>query len=464
MKCGEKKKSLFELQAILRISGPLAAAYLAEIAMGITDMLFVGRLGSVELAAVGLASSVLFELLIVAVSVVSIVAVLAAEARGAGSSEGVRRAVRQGFLIALVLGVPGTIVGWNLAPLLAMTGQDPRVIVFADAYLHAAAWTIIPYLLFVVLRSFVAALSRAGSIMVVTVTAIGVNALLTYGLVFGKLGLPALGVAGAGWATTITVWLMLAALVLHTGTSRYFRPFRLYAAGLAFDGSVFREMLRLGAPVAGITLVEGGLFAAVSIVMGILGASWLAANQIMINVLGVGFVVALAIGEACGVRVSHGAGAGAGKPHDVRRSAVVGVGLGSVVMILFAGLLWLFPRQIVSVFLDPGDAANTEVVAYAVVLAGIAAVFQVFDGLQAIATRALRGMKDTLVPMWIASIGYWVLGAAGGWVLCFPLGYGARGLWWGLALGLIVTAVALVWRLMARTRVDYSRAGGKCAE
>ncbi len=116
-----------------------------------------------------------------------------------------------------------------------------------------------------------------------------------------------------------------------------------------------------------------------------------------------------------------------------------------------------------SVFLDPGDAANTEVVAYAVVLAGIAAVFQVFDGLQAIATRALRGMKDTLVPMWIASIGYWVLGAAGGWVLCFPLGYGARGLWWGLALGLIVTAVALVWRLMARTRIGYSRAGGKCA-
>ncbi len=461
MKCGEKEKSLSELRAILRISGPLAAAYLAEIAMGITDMLFVGRLGSVELAAVGLASSVLFELLIVAVSVVSIVAVLAAEARGAGSSEGVRRAVRQGFLVALVLGVPGTIVGWNLAPLLAMTGQDPRVIVFADGYLHAAVWTIIPYLLFVVLRSFVAALSRAGSVMVVTVTAIGVNALLTYGLVFGKLGMPALGVAGAGWATSITVWLMLAALVLHTGTSRYFRPFRLYAAGLAFDASVFREMLRLGAPVAGITLVEGGLFAAVSIVMGILGASWLAANQIMINVLGVGFVVALAIGEACGVRVSHGAGAG--KPHDVRRSAVVGVGLGTAVMLLFAGLLWLFPRQIVSVFLDLGDAANTEVVTYAVILAGIAAVFQVFDGLQAIATRALRGMKDTLVPMWIASIGYWVLGAAGGWALCFPLGYGAPGLWWGLALGLIVTAVALVWRLMARTRVDHSRAGGKCA-
>ncbi len=375
MKCGRKENSLFELRAILRISGPLAAAYLAEIAMGITDMLFVGRLGSVELAAVGLASSVLFEILIVAVGVVSIVAVLAAEARGADSSEGVRRAVRQGFLVALILGIPGTIIGWSLAPVLAMTGQDPRVVAFADQYLHAATWAIIPYLLFVVLRSFVAALSRAGSVMVITVTAIGVNALLTYGLVFGKLGMPALGVAGAGWATTITIWLMLAALVFHTGASRHFQPFRLYAAGLRLDPSVFWEILRLGTPVAGITLLEGGLFVAVSIFMGVLGASWLAANQIMLNVLAVGFVIALAIGEASGVRISHGAGAE--KPHEVRRSAVIGVGLGTVVMILFASLLWLFPQQIVSMFLNLDDAGNTDVVAYAVILASIAAVFRV---------------------------------------------------------------------------------------
>jgi MATE family multidrug resistance protein len=365
--------------------------------------------------------------------------------------------VRQGFLVALVLGIPGTIIGWNLAPVLAMTGQDPRVIAFTDQYLHAAAWAIVPYLLFVVLRSFVAALARAGSVMVVTVAAIGVNALLTYGLVFGQLGMPALGVAGAGWATTITTWLMLAALVFHTGASRAFRSFRLYAAGLRPDPSLFSEFLRRGTPIAGITLLEGGMFVAVSIFMGILGASWLAANQIMLNVLAVGYVIAAAIGEAAGVRISHSAGAE--KPHEVRRSAVVGVSLGTVVMFLFAGLLWLFPQQIVSVFLNLGDAGSADVVAYAVILAGIAAVFQVFDGLQAVAARALRGIKDTLVPMWIASIGYWVLGITGGWVLCFRLGYGARGLWWGLAMGLIVTAVALVWRLMARTRVDYSSAG-----
>lgn len=458
MKCGRKRQSLVELHAIVRISAPLAAAYLAEIAMGITDMLFVGRLGGLELAGVGLASGVLFEVLIVAVGLVSIVAVLAAEARGAGSSEGVRQAVRQGFLVALVLGIIGTVIALQLAWVLALTGQDPRVVVLADGYLQAAAWSITPYLLFIVLRSFVSALSRAGSVMTVTVAAIGVNAVFTYGLVFGKLGMPALGVAGAGWAKTITVWLMLGALVIHTATSRNFRSFRLYAPGLRIDGSVIKEIFRLGTPVAGISLLESGMFVAVSIFMGVLGASWLAANQIMFNVIATAFVIALAIGEATGVRVAHGIGAGA--PRDVRRSACTGIALGTFVMLISASLLWFFPAQIVSIFLDPGEAKNADVVAYAVVLAGIAAVFQLFDGLQAVASRALRGMKDTLVPMWIASIGYWLLGLLGGWLLCFPLGYGARGLWWGLALGLFVTSVALVWRLMARTRVDGPSAGG----
>ncbi|TFH44557.1 MAG: MATE family efflux transporter, partial [Lysobacterales bacterium] len=404
----------------------------------------------VELAGVGLASGVLFEILIVAVGVMSMVAVLAAEARGAGSSEGVRNAVRQGFLVALVLGIPGTIIGWNLAPVLAMTGQDPQVVVFADRYLRAAAWFITPYLLFVVLRGFLAVLSRAGSVMFVTVAAIGVNALFTYGLVFGELGMPALGVAGAGWATTITVWLMLAALVLHTLRSRYFKPFRLYSAGLRFDMLVIKEIFRLGAPAGGIALLESGMFVAVSIFMGVLGAAWLAANQIVFNVLAVGFMLALAIGEASGVRVAQAVGAGS--PRGVRRSALSGIGLGTVIMLFSASVLWLFPREIVSVFLDVGEAGNAGVVANAVVLAGIAAVFQVFDGLQAVASRALRGMKDTLVPMWIASVGYWIFGVAGGWLLCFSLGYAARGLWWGLALGLMVTAIALVWRLVVRTR------------
>jgi len=450
-KCGENVRSTRELGAILRISAPLAAAYLAEIAMGITDLLIVGRLGSIELAGVGIASNVLFEIVIVAVGLVSIVAVLASEARGANDMQGVRHAVRQGFLVALFIGVPATLVALSLSPILAATGQDPEVVEFAGRYLHGAAWSILPYLLFVVLRCFLSALSLTGAIMVVTAVAIGVNAVATYGLVFGAFGLPALGVSGAGWATSLTVWMMFAALVVHTIVSRRFRSFRIYARGLRVDTAVCKEIFRLGTPIAGIALLESGMFVAVAVFMGVLGAPWLAANQIVFNVIGVGFMIALAVGEATGVRVAYGVGAR--DERAVRASALTGIATGIVVMLVSASLLWLFPREIVSAFLDVEDPANAVVVEYAVVLAGIAAVFQLFDGLQAVASRALRGLKDTLVPMWLASIGYWVLGIGGGLMLCFVLGYGARGLWWGLALGLTVTALALMWRLDARTRL-----------
>ncbi|MFQ5760557.1 MAG: MATE family efflux transporter, partial [Acidiferrobacterales bacterium] len=185
-----------ELRTLLRISTPLAAAYLAEIAMAVTDMVIVGRLGSVELAAVGLAASVFFELLLVAVGVVSIVGVLAAEAFGAGNEAGVSHATRQGLWVALVLSIPGTLIGWYLAPMLALTGQDMRVVTFAEQYLHAATWSFLPYLCFMVLRNFVSALLRTSSVMVIAVAAIGVNLFFAYGLVFGRLGLPKLGVAG----------------------------------------------------------------------------------------------------------------------------------------------------------------------------------------------------------------------------------------------------------------------------
>jgi MATE family multidrug resistance protein len=441
-----------ELRALLGLSAPLAAAYLAEIAMGITDMLIVGRLGSVELAAVGLGSSVIFELVLVAVGIVSIVGVLAAEAFGSQIREAVSATIRQGLWVALAIAVPATILGRHLTPILALTGQDERVLPVMASYLGAVVWAILPYLWFVVLRNFVAALSRAGSVMVITVVAIAVNAFLTYAMVFGRFGFPNLGVAGAGWATTGTIWLMLAAIVFHTWRSKPFAAYRLYGGILSVDLSIWREIFRLGAPVAGITVLEGGLFVAVSISMGVLGASWLAANEIVLHVLAIGFVLALAVGEAAGIRIAQGLGAGSAEA--VRRSAVVAIVLGIAVMVCMASLLWLFPEFIVPIFLDLEDANYDEVLGFAVILAGIAAVFQVFDGLQAIATRALRGMKDTFVPMWIASVGYWLLGMLGGWALCFSLGYGAAGLWWGLALGLTATAILLVWRLLARTRVS----------
>ena len=437
-----------EFRTLLVISLPLAAAYLAEIAMMVTDIVIVGRLGSVELAAVGLAGDIFFEFLLICMGVVSIVGVLVAQAQGAGDLDAASRAVRQGFWVATLLSVPGVAFGWHLATLLGMLGQDDQVVVLARQYLHAVAWAFLPAIWFVVLRNFVTALARAGAVMVITVAAVGLNLLLNYALVFGKFGLPALGVAGAGYGTTIVSWAMFGALAAYIVRTYPLKSYRVFHHLGQFELPVCREILRLGLPVAGLSLVEGGMFMVVALLMGLLGVTMLAANQIVLPVIAISFVCALAIGEAAAVRVAYGIGAN--NPLASRQAAGIAFIFGGVVMGVAAIVLWTVPEAIVSIFIDSSDPANEEVIAVAAVLAGVAAVFQVFDGMQAIAVRALRGLKDTVTPMWIAGIGYWVFGIGGACLFCFGFGLGGPGLWWGLAMGLAVTALLLVWRFNHR--------------
>jgi MATE family multidrug resistance protein len=350
-------------------------------------------------------------------------------------------------------------------PLLALTDQDPAVLAFGESYLQAAVWCILPSLWFVVLREFVAALSRPQSVMVITVAAVALNAVLSYGLVHGAFGLPALGVAGAGWATSIVCWVMFAALAWHMTRAARFRPYRVFHALSRLDPAACRQILALGLPLGGLALMEGGLFAVTAILMGVLGAEALAANQIVITVIGITFVVAMALGEAAAIRVAYGVGAG--DPAQAQRAGLLGIGLGVLVSAAAAVVLLAAPETLAGLFLDLGDPANREVVELTAGLFVIAAVFQIFDGVQAISSRALRGLRDTFAPMWIAGLGYWGFGIPGGYLLAFVFGYGASGLWWGLALGLSVTAVMLAWRffrLSWRIRQQAEASGSAAAE
>jgi len=206
-----------------------------------------------------------------------------------------------------------------------------------------------------------------------------------------------------------------------------------------------RDLLRLGAPIGGILALEVGVFVAAGVLMGLIGADALAANQIVLNVASITFMVPMGIGQAATVRCAFELGAR--RPHGARRASVVALGLGVTFMAAAAIILWSIPRGIIGVYLDVNAATNQGVVAIAMRLIIIAALFQIFDGTQTVAAGALRGFRDTAVPMLIAGIGYWGIGFIGGWCLAFPLGYGALGLWWGLALGLAAVAVLLGIRL-----------------
>jgi len=439
-----------ESRVLLRIALPLVAAYLAEIAMFMTTRIVVGRLGYHELAAVGLAGDLSFEVLVISMGVLSIVGVLVAQGVGTGRKQDARNAARQGFIVATTIGAPAALLVWNLAPLLALTGQDPEVVALAAPYLHALASFVLPVLWFAVLRNFVAALGHTGAVMVITVAAVGLNYVLTLGLVGGAFGLPSLGIAGAGWATTIVSWIMLACLALYVLKVPHLREYALFVGRLRLDPRVCREIARLGLPAAGLVALESGLFTVVSILSGVIGAEPLAAYQVLMGWIAIPFVIALGLAEATMVRVAYGLGRNS--LDWSRRAGLLGIGIGlgtiGALIVVPLGL----PELITRIFLDPADPGFDAIAALAARLFQIVVIFQVFDGLQAITSRALRGLRDTLAPLWLAGFGYWVIGIGGGCLLAFPMGLGTIGLWWGMALGLMTTGSLLAWRFLRLTR------------
>jgi MATE family multidrug resistance protein len=434
-----------ELRATLAIAVPLAAANLAQMAIGFTNTLMVGRLGGVPLAAVGLGGSLYFTIGITLQGIIAAVAPLAAQAYGAGDRAGAARIAGHGLALAGLFALPFVALMMTLDRLLLWFGYDAALSAEIARYQHAIVWSAPALLGFAALRSYLAAQARTRPIMLVLGGGIAANACLNWALIYGHLGMPALGVVGAGYASATNSWLMFGALAAYLAVVPALAPGQVLRGIIAWRASEMAAILRLGLPIGGIFLLEIGAFSGTAVLMGLLGADALAANQIVSNCTGFTFMVPFGIAQASTVRIAFERGAR--RSDAAWRAAQVALALGVVFMLAASIVLWTAPRAIIALYIDAGDAANREVVAIALKLFAIAALFQVVDGTQAVAAGALRGYKDTAIPMLLAALGYWGLGFAGSWVLAFPLGYGPAGLWWGIAFGTAAVAVLLTLRL-----------------
>jgi len=433
-----------EIRQTLWLAGPVVFTQLAQISMGFIDTVMVGRLGRMELAGVALGSSVFFTLLLVCMGVMLAVGPMVSQAYGAGEYEPIGRSVRQGLWLGLALAVPAMILLWNIAPILRLLGQMDETITKAQAYLRAISFGFLPFLWFVALRSFIEGVSRPRPVTVIAFCGVGLNIGANYVLMFGKLGFPALGLVGTGIASSIVYWSMFFLLLSYTIRHEEFAAFRLFARLGKPDWHYFREIFRIGWPIGAGLGIESGLFMITVMMMGWISTTALAAHQVAIQCAAFTFMVPLGIGLATSVRV--GQAAGRRDPAGMRWAGWTGIGIGVVFMTGSATMFWIFPRPIVGLYLDLSDPANAEVVRLAVSLLGIAAVFQVFDGIQVSAAGALRGLKDTRVPMIIGLLSYWGVGLTVGYILGFPFGMAAHGLWWGLVMGLGAAAILLAWR------------------
>jgi len=430
-----------EILATLTLAAPVILTQVAHISLSFVDTIMVGRLGPESLAGIALGSTVFFTMMVMAMGAIMAVGPMVSQAFGAGEHDPIGRTVRQGLWLSLALAAVASIVYWNAEPLLLAAGQAADISASAAAYLRAIMWSAFPFLGFVALRSFAEGVSRPRSVTVIALVGVGTNVFANWVLMFGHFGFPALGLVGTGWASSVVHWSSFLFLAVHVSRHKEFSKHQVFSRLGRPDYHYFRSLFRIGWPIGVSFGIEMALFTMTLLMMGWIGTISLAAHQVAIQCAAFTFMIPLGMGMATSVRV--GQAIGKKNAAGARVAGHVGVGLSTAFMAAAAILFWTLPRQVVGIYLDLSVPANQPVIDLAVVLLGVAAVFQVADGIQVTAAGALRGLKDTKRPMLIALVSYWGVGLTAGYILGFWLELGAWGLWWGLVAGLAIAAALL---------------------
>ncbi len=439
-----------EIRELILLSGPIVFTQLGQISNGFVDVIMVGRLGPADLAGVALGNATYFLFALIGIGVLMAVGPMVSQAYGAEEPEPIERTVRQALWLGVGLALPAFCIMWNAAPFWTIIRQDPATIELAQDYLRAAVWGFLPFMWFNGFRNFVEAISKPLPVTLIIVCGIGLNIVANYGLMFGNFGLPRLGLVGTGWATTMVNCFMLMAIMIYIKIRPYFRPYRVFSRLWQRDFQYLKELLRIGLPVGASYGLEVTLFTTTAFLVGTLGPTPLAAHQIAIQCAAVAFMVPLGIGIATSVRV--GQNIGRRSIFAAASAGYMGMGLALLFMTGTALLFLLAPHQVVGIYMATETAANSETAHLAIRLLGVAAFFQLFDGLQVAAQGALRGLKDTRIPMLLCFVAYWLIGLPSGVLLGFGLDWGAPGLWWGLVAGLLAASLMLSLRFVILSR------------
>ena len=428
----------------LALGLPLIGAQLAQHGIHVTDVVIIGRLGTNELAAMVLAAQFYFTIFIFGSGFTAAVVPLAAQAFARGDVQQVRRAVRMGLWVILAFSALAMPAMLHAEAVLIFAGQDRHVARLAADYLEIAGWGVFPGLAFMVLRSFLSAVGKAGFILYVTIIVLAVNAFFAYALVLGHFGMPALGMRGA---SIVALGVNILSVLLTFWYIRSVGSLRHYEIFVRFwrpDWKVLGEVFSLGLPISFTILAEVSLFTVASLLMGWIGTAELAAHGIALQCASIAFMIPLGLAQAATVRV--GIAAGAGDRDGLIRATWVVVAI-SVGAALIGGLLFaVFPSFFAGLFLDSSKDDAAAVLGVATTFVIVAGIFQLVDGLQAIGAGLLRGIKDTQIPMLLAIISYWLIGFVLAYVLAFPLGFGGIGVWLGFVFGLLAAAILLLGR------------------
>ncbi|MEM9785354.1 MAG: MATE family efflux transporter [Pseudomonadota bacterium] len=426
---------------------PLILSNLAMFAIHITDTIMLGWYDVTALAASTIAGTMFFVIFIVGAGFAQAVTPMVAAAAEEDDERQVRRVTRMGLWLSIIYGLAVTLPFFWAEEILIAIGQDPEVSALAHIYLQIVIWQMVPALIVMTMKSFLAALEHAAIILWATIGAAIINAFVNYALIFGNWGAPELGIEGAAIAS-LCVNLFSVAILL--GYTLWKLPqFQLLKNFWRSDREIMRRVYALGWPIGLTSLAEGGLFSASAVMMGWIGALELAAHGIAIQLASLAFMVHIGFSQAATVR----AGRALGRRDEVslRKGGATAMTMSALYAMVTSAIFLIIPDNLVALFVDPTDPDREALVRIGASFVIVAALFQLVDGLQVMALGLLRGVQDTAVPMVMATVSYWVIGMPVSYLLAFTFGLGGVGLWLGLVIGLAFAGVLLSWRFWARS-------------
>lgn len=433
-----------EIEKFFQLAIPLAGAQVAQSLTGFFDTIMMGRLGATTLAGGGLASLVFFAVINIATGVVMAVSPLIAEAHGGANHRRIENLARQGFWLTLLLTIPISIAIAHFDSIMLQLGQSEVIVALANEYLEIVLWGIFPAIGFAMLRGVVSGLSQARPVMYIVVCGTLFNILANYVLGFGKFGFPRLELAGLAIASALTLWGMFFALSIYILKHPQLRNYQIFQQVHRIKPKVIWELCKIGFPIGIFIAFEIGLFTVVTFLMGTLGTEVLAAHQIVFQTIAIIFMIPLGMSYASTVRV--GKWLGQKDFEGIRRAGYLSIGAGTIFAIAITIIMLLFPKAIVSLYIDLNDPDNAEIIRLALPMLTIATVSQILDAVQKITYGALQGLQDTRIPVLLNIPAFWVIGLSSGYILGFRFNLGGTGLWLGQSIGVAVAAILFLIR------------------